>query len=105
MASRTGVRSKFRKLVFERDDYTCVVCSSKRPASLLNAHHIMDRHFFDNGGYVLENGITVCEEKCHMILEQYHISNGQTWTIHPDEIYQKIGSSLELAYRKDLENG
>ena len=54
-----------------------------------------------NGGYVVENGITVCQ-KHHMHCEQFHISKGKNWIdgMHPDNLYAAIGSSKELAIRK-----
>jgi len=66
---------------------------------LLDAHHITDRNEMPNGGYVKENGITLCKEKCHLEAEQFHISGGKNWTdgLHPDELYAKIGSSKEEA--------
>jgi len=52
-----------------------------------------------NGGYVPENGITVCETTCHMQVEQWHISGGTRVDIglHPDDLYRIIGSSHEEA--------
>lgn len=53
------------------------------------------------GGYVVENGITLCDDgdACHMKAEQFHISEGAKWTpgMHPNDLYAKIGSSKELA--------
>lgn len=100
-------RSKFRKDVFERDGFTCQVCGEHRSEEDLDAHHITDRSKMPKGGYVKENGITVCQndkEKgheltCHMRVEQFHISNGENWEdgLHPDDLYRKIGSSIEDA--------
>ena len=49
-------RDTFRESVFARDAHKCVVCGS--PA--VDAHHIMERRLFDNGGYMLDNGASVC---------------------------------------------
>lgn len=51
-------RDKFRETVFLRDGYKCVIC--KAPA--VDAHHIIERRLFDDGGYYLNNGASVCEE-------------------------------------------
>ena len=51
-------RTAFKTAVFKRDNHTCKFCS--QPA--VDAHHILDRQLWDNGGYYLENGIAVCEE-------------------------------------------
>jgi hypothetical protein len=70
----------------------------------LDAHHITDRSLMPNGGYLLENGITVCKDSCHMLCEKFHITNGKDWNknLHPDDLYNKIKSSYILAYLKDL---
>ena len=102
--TKKEIRSEFRKEVFKRDKFTCQVCGKKRSGEKLDAHHITDRSKMPKGGYVKENGVTVCNEEgyeltCHMRVEQFHISNGDNWEegLHPDDLYIKIGSSLEEA--------
>ena len=97
--SKKDIRKKFRSEVFKRDDFTCQVCNTKRSEEELDAHHISDRSTMANGGYVASNGITVCKEECHMQVEEFHISDGQEWTpgLHPNNLYEKIGSSKEQA--------
>lgn len=108
---KTKIRKKFRDDTFDRDEYCCKWCGSgpyyESTFSLLDAHHITDRNEMPNGGYVPENGITLCkvdEEgneagSCHMKAELFHISGGQEWFpgMHPDDLYKLIGSSKELA--------
>ena len=103
--SKKKVRENFRNEVFERDKYTCKKCKRKLSENKLNAHHIVDRHLMPNGGYVKENGITLCEEKCHMLAEKYHISNGLEWEegMHPNDLFKIINSSYELAFDKSNE--
>lgn len=62
-------REKFRESVFERDSGKCVFCNSDG----VDAHHIMERRLFPDGGYYIENGITVCEI-CHLRCESTEIS-------------------------------
>jgi hypothetical protein len=50
-------RDQFRNAVFERDDHKCVICEDKAK----DAHHIMDRRLFSDGGYYLDNGASLCE--------------------------------------------
>ena len=57
-------RSSFRETVFDRDRYLCVMCS--KPA--VDAHHILERKLFRDGGYYLSNGASLCS-KCHMDAE------------------------------------
>lgn len=89
------IRQNFRDEVFKRDGHKCVFCDCRDD---LDAHHIVDRHEMPNGGYVKENGITLCP-KHHLDAEAYHMSDGKSWTegMHPLELYDIIGSSLELA--------
>ena len=68
----------------------------------LDAHHITDRNDMPNGGYVEENGISLCHDACHLLAEAYH----QTGTAHPGfsptDLYTKIGSSYEEACRASV---
>lgn len=68
-------RDQFREGVFARDGHKCVICGKPASANFeLNAHHIIDRTLFSDGGYYLENGATLCEEVCHMEAERTTLS-------------------------------
>jgi hypothetical protein len=62
-------RGAFRELVFARDHGRCVVCSD--PAA--DAHHILERRLFPDGGYYLANGASVCGRH-HLLAEQTVLS-------------------------------
>jgi hypothetical protein len=62
-------RDDFRKAVFLRDKHTCVIC--KAPA--VDAHHILERRLFSDGGYYLNNGASLCSD-CHLKAEMTTIS-------------------------------
>ena len=66
----------------------------------LDAHHISDRNEMPNGGYHATNGISLCDE-CHIKSEKFHTTNGEEWVegFHPDDLYNKIGSSKEIAVK------
>lgn len=64
-------RDDFRNSVFLRDNYRCVVCG----ASAKDAHHILERRLWDDGGYYLNNGASVCE-MCHLKCESTEYSPG-----------------------------
>jgi hypothetical protein len=74
----------------------------------LDAHHITDRSLMPNRGYVLENGITLCddgtEQSCHLKAELFHITGGENWLsgFHPDDLYARIGSSRIKAEEASL---
>lgn len=62
------------------------------------------------GGYVVENGITLCQEKCHPMAERYHATGVSVPGFSPEELYDRIGSSLEAAVsaskaRQQVEHG
>ena len=117
MKKKKQIRKKFRDDTFERDNYKCRLCgedfaSKEHPEYYLDAHHITDRSKMPNGGYVKENGISLCKENldeetghlvesCHMKAERFHISDGEDWLegAHPDDLYKMIGSSYEEAVR------
>lgn len=98
-------RDQFREGVFARDQHKCVFC----PAPAQDAHHILERRLFPNGGYYLENGASVCGEH-HLACERTTISVedvrracGVTHPVLPEHLYS------DLAYDKwgnpVLENG
>lgn len=62
-------RDEFREAVFRRDGNKCVACGA--PAQ--DAHHILERRLFPDGGYYLDNGASVCGE-CHLKAEATLIS-------------------------------
>lgn len=94
-------RDAFRQAVFERDGGECIVCHE--PAA--NAHHIVERRLFPNGGYYLDNGASLCK-KHHIEAEQTTLSCefirrlcGIKKIILPphlytDEIYDKWGNNI-----------
>jgi hypothetical protein len=49
-------RKEFKQAVFERDGGKCVVCG----APAVDAHHLMERRLWSDGGYHLENGVALC---------------------------------------------
>ena len=117
MNRKKQIRANFRNAVFERDKHTCRCCNTKgisrqdgetpnldgKSAAFLDAHHITDRSEMPNGGYVEENGITVCDA-CHLKAEKFHSTSGESWKegFHPDDLYVIIGSSKDEAWEASL---
>lgn len=67
-AERTTSKYKeWRKLVFERDNYTCKICGKHGGA--LNAHHILEWAKYPEERLNVDNGITLCQ-KCHRIVHK-----------------------------------
>ena len=62
-------RDDFRSAVFARDGHECVFCG----APAVDAHHILERRLWPDGGYYLDNGASVCAEH-HIGCEQTIIS-------------------------------
>lgn len=97
MNTKKLIRKIFREQVFLRDSNKCKICNNLA----IDAHHITDRSLMPNGGYVIENGISLCEN-CHMKAEEFHISDGKNWykDMYPDDLYRLINSSEKLAIDK-----
>lgn len=57
-------RDDFRNAVFARDEYLCVWCKG----DAVDAHHIIDRSEFPDGGYDVNNGVSLCST-CHRLAE------------------------------------
>lgn len=53
------IRDEFRKQCLSRDGNKCVLCGE---TNNLVVHHIVERRLFDDGGFYLSNGATLCEE-------------------------------------------
>lgn len=95
--TKKQVRHNFRAAVFERDKYTCRVCGNDEFSfDTFDAHHISNRNEMPNGGYVIENGITVCSD-CHLKAEMTMNSGAYYPSYSPDDLYRLIGSSKEIA--------
>ena len=99
MKTKKEIRAHFNEVCRRRDKHKCVICGHMTD---LDVHHIMDRHYFTNGGYVLQNGITLCKSH-HLWAEMYHETNGQEHMpgMHPDDLYRMIGSSFDKAIEYD----
>lgn len=81
MSQKTNIllsRTAFRLGVFERDKNLCVICGEVGQ----DAHHILERRLFTDGGYYLDNGATLCG--------RHHIQAEET-TLGCDEIREKAG--------------
>ena len=50
-----------------------------------------------NGGYVLENGITLCKDPCHLKAEQFHSTGISHLDYSPEDLYKVIDSNYEKA--------
>lgn len=101
MKQQLLTRDEFREGVFKRDNHQCVFCD--KPA--VDAHHIIERRLFDNGGYFINNGASVCADhhvQCEMTLisvEDVRIACGITSIVvpshlYPDQPYDKWGNPI-----------
>lgn len=94
-------RDAFREAVFARDKHTCILCGA--PGQ--DAHHIIERRLWPDGGYYLANGATVCGP-CHIACEQTLISPDTLWDkikvserflpphLYTDQEYDKWGNPV-----------
>lgn len=109
MSDKQDIRKTFKDEVIKRDGCKCLGCDfvfkKAHAEEFLDAHHIIDRNEMPNGGYVKENGISLCKAKCHLKAEKFHMTGGLEWEegFHPDDLFKKINSSKELATAKSEE--
>ena len=98
------VRENFRNEVFSRDENKCLKCGKKE--CKLDAHHITDRNEMPNGGYVKENGISLCAT-CHEKAEVWHLSGDIEFVkgYKPQDLYRLINSNYATALLKSIELG
>lgn len=81
--NKKEIRAKFRNDCIKRDG-GCKMCHK---VTDLEVHHIMNRNLMPYGGYVKENGITLCATH-HKYVEDNSIIQ---------ELYDMIGSSYDKA--------
>lgn len=62
-------REQFKQEVFARSNHQCVLCT----APAVDAHHILERKLFSDGGYYRDNGAAVCAA-CHLLCEHTRIT-------------------------------
>lgn len=99
MYNKKEIRKQFREGVHKRDKHRCRVCLSM---GKLDAHHIQNRKLMPIGGYVLNNGISLCES-CHIKAEAYFNEEGELVAGYsPHDLYERIGTSYEDAYMDSL---
>lgn len=65
-----GSQERWRGEVFERDNYTCHCCGKR--GGRLNAHHLNGYHWFKEGRFDVNNGVTLCTD-CH---KEFHSTYG-----------------------------
>jgi hypothetical protein len=101
--SETGLLSRdaFRDAVFARDQHRCVFCKN----AAADAHHIIERRLWPDGGYYLDNGASVCSdhhlrcETTEITVEAVREASGITKIIvpphlYPDQPYDKWGNPV-----------
>ena len=85
-------RDEFREGVFARDHHKCVIC--QQPA--VDAHHILERRLWPDGGYYLANGASVCAvhhmdcERTLISVEAIRAACGITKPVLPPHFYSDL---------------
>jgi 5-methylcytosine-specific restriction endonuclease McrA len=101
-AKKKLARQKFRDEVLKRDRSLCAIC--KTPDNV-EIHHITDRTQIPGGGYVRENGITLCKEHLEQAELYLHSESGEMeedaelGALVPKKLYLKIGSNYDKALK------
>src|SRR3546814_5336655 len=81
-------RTAFREGVFARDENRCVFC----PLPAEDAHHIIERRLWPDGGYYLDNGASVCRDH-HIRCETTEISVERS-----EEHTSELQSLMRISY-------
>lgn len=102
MSRKKEIRMLFNVNSKVREKYRCRLCSAAAPVDVttLEVHHIVNRNLMPNGGYVKENGITLCP--------RHHEKVEKNPDFYPTEfLFGLIGSSYDKALRASerLSNG
>ena len=103
-------REEFKDSVFQRDGHQCICCGATESNSVkLDAHHIIERRLWEDGGYYIDNGVTLCdqgENGCHFKAEttEYSVEylreragilkKALPEDMYPDHIYDKWGNII-----------
>lgn len=91
-------RDQFRESVFKRDKHACVICGDGvHNGVAIDAHHIIERRLWSDGGYYLDNGATLCDKGklgCHykaettwISVDDVRIAAGILNAIIPEDMY------------------
>lgn len=103
--SKLLTRDEFRNAVFARDSSKCVICGEKA----VDAHHILERRLFPDGGYYLNNGASLCERH-HLEAESTELSASKIRELcgikdiilpphlYSDQFYDKWGNPIIQEY-------
>lgn len=94
-------RSEFEKQVLARSRGKCIFCEK----AAIDAHHIMERKLFEDGGYYLANGAAVCDshhwdcETTRLSVEEVRAKAGVTLVVLPpsfslSQSYDKWGNTV-----------
>lgn len=95
-------RKEFVSACLARDQNRCVICHTSIG---IHVHHIIERRLWDDGGYYVENGASLCGE-CHIKAEQTLISCDEIRAaagiltveipehFYPDTAYDKWGNII-----------
>ncbi len=85
-------RDAFREGVFARDAHRCVVCGGLA----VDAHHVLERRLFGDGGYYLDNGVSLCSEhhlaaeRTTLSVEEVREAAGITRPVIPEHLYRDV---------------
>lgn len=92
-------REEFKKQVFARTDGKCCVPGCNEHA--VDAHHIMDRKLWNDGGYYLSNGASLCA-KHHLEAERGTITPMQCLDYMNIPLHEvKTPDKLEELFKND----
>ena len=101
MNDKLLTREEFKKQVFSRTKGKC--CVPGCTCDAVDAHHIMDRKLWNDGGYYLSNGAALCE-KHHWDAEKGIITPKNCYDYMKIDILPRTPDKIIEKYKNKVTN-
>lgn len=101
MNDKLLTREEFKKQVFTRTNGKC--CVPGCTCDAVDAHHIMDRKLWNDGGYYLSNGAALCE-KHHWDAEKGIITPKNCYDYMKIDILPRTPDKIIEKYKNKVTN-
>jgi hypothetical protein len=101
MNDKLLTREEFKKQVFARTNGKC--CVPGCTCDAVDAHHIMDRKLWNDGGYYLSNGAALCE-KHHWDAEKGIITPKNCYDYMKIDILPRTPDKIIEKYKNKVTN-
>jgi len=99
---------EFKKSVFKRDKYCCMICGKTGRKAKLNAHHLNSFNKYPEQSLDIDNGITLCQYHHRKFHNKYGYGNNtkeqfDKFNLEKIENIEKIDTKKSIVYNISLE--